>query len=114
MSHKLYTEAPECLVSASLALFKLGQTLCFKLTIRPDYHGHLVGEFVKVDKGLVHVKAVGIIDPSWYNWHEFDRKYPGRIVRLRPKSCYLWGRFPDDKLTHNYCHWFKDAKTPVD
>jgi len=111
MSRKAYNEAPECLVGVPLNQFKAGQVLCFHVTINPGFHAHMVGKFVKLDRGLVHVMATDILSPEWYDWRYFERKYPDRVARLRPKSCHLWGQGPAD--TYAFCHWFKDAKTPV-
>src|SRR5208337_2025209 len=107
MGRKSYTEAPECMSDLALSQFRSGQTLCFKITVRPGFHAHVIGRFVKAEKGLVHAKAKEIMDPSWYDWYAFDRKYPGRVVRLRPKSCYLWGKsLGDDPWAsrNSHCH----------
>ncbi len=102
MGRKAYIEAPHCLVNLPLNQFVPGQVLCFHSTIRPGFHAHMVGQFVKVERGLVHVKATDILSPDWYDWRDFENKYPGRLARLRPKSCHLWGQGPND--THAYCH----------
>lgn len=116
MARRSYTQAPDCVVNTPLDQFKPGQLLCFKVGIKSGFYAHLLGKFLKLDRGLVVVHAQELYDPDWYDWDEFDRKYPGRIVRLRPTSCYLWGKSLAIKHwsdSYPHCHWFKDLNTPV-
>jgi hypothetical protein len=36
----------------------------------------------------------------------FASKNPGGVVRLRPSSCFVWGKSQGEE-GHPHCHWFE-------
>lgn len=98
---------PECFTTKPLAKFAEGDIICFKKAIGQDHalFGH--GTFVKLERGLVVIKYVpNEWEPSWVDDKRFARDNPGGVVRVKPSSCYLWGKEPGS-VGYNHCMWFK-------
>lgn len=103
----LANKRPLCFTTKPLSKFVEGDVICFKKRIGSDHNlfGH--GTFVKLERGMVVIKyAPGEWEPDWMDERSFARDNPGGVVRLKPSSCFLWGREPgDDGLDH--CMWFE-------
>jgi len=61
--------------------------------------------FVKFEKGIVTAE---IISHNRQYGRNIDK---GKIITTRPKNCYLWGKFSDDKYMYEGCHWFNKNGT---
>ena len=99
---------PLCFTTKPLSKFVEGDVICFSKPSGTQGHkvrGH--GTFVKLEKGLVHIKYVsGEWEPSWMDERSFAERNPGGIVKVRPSSCFLWGKEPGDP-SHDHCLWFE-------
>lgn len=68
--------------------------------MKNGYDYHYLCHFVKFERGMVHGKAVAIVDRDYG-----QTRFPIE-VKSRLKNCYLWGK-PSDKLGEwNRCVWF--------
>lgn len=99
------------LVAIPLKDFKPGQKLAFKFALGGGHYLFSGAEFIKVDRGVVVIKPVGPYEPDWVRG--LESVFPDGTARVRPSSCFLWGPENINGLRHNFCHWFKDTKTPV-
>jgi hypothetical protein len=108
-------ERPLCLVRQPLNQFVAGQVLCFRFKVARDNSGLARAEFIKIERGFVHVKCTGVIEPDWFGLEGLESRYPDLIFCLRPTSCFLWGTDEHDVPLGRFpfCHWFKDLTTPV-
>lgn len=112
MPRREVTERVENLSPLPLRQFKKGQTLYFKFTLSPGFSGWSQAEFQGIERGLVVLKPVtGTQTPSHLDDRSFERMFPGGTTKVRPTSCYLWGKGPGDM--HPHCCWFHTLDDPV-
>lgn len=78
-----------------------------------DFGFTFFGKFDKFDKGCVTLTGQ-LVEPDWADARDFGAaNREGQVtVRVRLKSCYLWGKAAEEHWPR--CHWFKDADKPVD
>ena len=96
-----------------LSQFKPGQKLHIRFMICGDRYAYCPVEFVAIVKGRVKVKCLDGWTPDWYDSHQLEARYPGRLATVYAKNCYVFGRAPTSKDGWPVCHWFKNIKEPA-
>ena len=107
MMPKQFKGHPEFFTTKPLSKFEAGDTICFVKGLSPGFRlsGH--GKFIKLEKGLVTVRyAPNEWEPTWVDERSFSKNNPGGVVRVRPSSCFLWGKAPGEP-GHPHCNWFE-------
>lgn len=78
--------------------FTPADTIYIKI-MKSGFDYHYLCHFVKLERGIVYGRVISV-----------DRDYGGTHlpteVKARLKSCYLWGRNPEDKQGWDHCNWF--------
>lgn len=89
------------LTDKPLRNFAPGDTLYVRKIIN-GFSIHYFCEFVKIERGLVHVAPVSCED---------KHVTPPPTTTARASNCYLWGQ--GDKGDWPMCHWFYSLDTPA-
>lgn len=96
----------ENLQRKALKDFTSYDTIYIQKNVRGFAYNYLC-QFVKVERGIVMGRVLDVDKSSGAPLEYND------IITARASRCYLYGRFPEDEIKWNFCHWFKDSKTPL-